>query len=887
MTFKTQCSMSLLAAAGLAVSAYAQPAVVTLSGATLLENFLKAPAATNDYLDCDGDGFAGSLVPSSIDNLTPTTTSTAWTNNLAVPSGNDHWVVTYRVSGSVAGYQELIDFGPKAAGSCSNPSMWPGNWVTGAVGLVNPPNVVFGNTGAGPVTNANASKQYYNGTLVYDTTANPQFFGALYTPSNVAGLPMAANLVTLAAVAGAPANGGFRVDIAPVDVPSIWAVQASSGPNGFGRLPTQPGYGVNPRTSVGVNGTGGGFQYTLANLGTSRNLNVTSPDCDTIFDSPLAWAPIAMLTSFGTGVRQMDQTEVNHFYATGRMINGENLIAVTREIGSGTRNGFNNTAGIDPAWGVGDNVGGTAPQNGSTGNGNVVGSLYEPCNKIGSGDVETTIRNTRLGMGYSGAERFTVANSARYDLVAIRCSLAGGTQYARPTLANICENNPSLNPSLYSIGGPAILATVGDPRNQAVLGGTIGNSNPPMANIEAAKFVNNITRSIENFISVPGTPQTFGMPGEWAATLLVLNPARQYVNSLTNPTQLTPNPNYNASLYAALPPFSVLDDAQFQSFGTGSANLAGQSPARRTGAGITYSDGVANGANYINQGGAVVGYNTTLATRNRIAGDFNGDGLRNLNDATDMLRAFRQRTGGPVWVAPAFTGPNPGSGTAGSDAVIEILGDFNCDGNFDAKDVRYWADGLAIDPVTGKLDRKKGFEAIDNAWFSLTGSNNFFGTTKASGGAYVAGESRFDVIGSGGIARGWAPVGADGVINSQDVNYVRDQFIGNPFVTDGNATWTDLAEAVGFDLSADMTGDLIVNHADLDAINAALGLGACYANCDGSTTPPVLNVNDFTCFLNKFAAADPYANCDGSTTPPVLNVNDFTCFLNQFAIGCP
>ena len=62
---------------------------------------------------------------------------------------------------------------------------------------------------------------------------------------------------------------------------------------------------------------------------------------------------------------------------------------------------------------------------------------------------------------------------------------------------------------------------------------------------------------------------------------------------------------------------------------------------------------------------------------------------------------------------------------------------------------------------------------------------------------------------------------------------------------------------------------------------------ACYANCDGSTTAPVLNVLDFTCFLNRFAAADTYANCDGSTTAPVLNVLDFTCFLNQFAAGCP
>ncbi|MBL9031431.1 MAG: hypothetical protein JNM80_06955 [Phycisphaerae bacterium] len=60
----------------------------------------------------------------------------------------------------------------------------------------------------------------------------------------------------------------------------------------------------------------------------------------------------------------------------------------------------------------------------------------------------------------------------------------------------------------------------------------------------------------------------------------------------------------------------------------------------------------------------------------------------------------------------------------------------------------------------------------------------------------------------------------------------------------------------------------------------------CYANCDQSMIPPVLNVNDFTCFLNKFAAGDPYANCDQSTIPPVLNVNDFTCFLNKFAAGC-
>jgi hypothetical protein len=61
----------------------------------------------------------------------------------------------------------------------------------------------------------------------------------------------------------------------------------------------------------------------------------------------------------------------------------------------------------------------------------------------------------------------------------------------------------------------------------------------------------------------------------------------------------------------------------------------------------------------------------------------------------------------------------------------------------------------------------------------------------------------------------------------------------------------------------------------------------CYPNCDQSTTAPVLNVQDFTCFLQQYAAGETYANCDSSTTPPVLNVQDFTCFLQRYAAGCP
>jgi hypothetical protein len=58
----------------------------------------------------------------------------------------------------------------------------------------------------------------------------------------------------------------------------------------------------------------------------------------------------------------------------------------------------------------------------------------------------------------------------------------------------------------------------------------------------------------------------------------------------------------------------------------------------------------------------------------------------------------------------------------------------------------------------------------------------------------------------------------------------------------------------------------------------------CYANCDNSEVAPILNVEDFICFIQRFANSDPYTDCDGSGS---LNVEDVICFVGQFAQGCP
>jgi len=60
-----------------------------------------------------------------------------------------------------------------------------------------------------------------------------------------------------------------------------------------------------------------------------------------------------------------------------------------------------------------------------------------------------------------------------------------------------------------------------------------------------------------------------------------------------------------------------------------------------------------------------------------------------------------------------------------------------------------------------------------------------------------------------------------------------------------------------------------------------VGCPNCYADCDLSGK---LNVNDFICFINKYAVRAPEANC---TVDNTIDVADFMCFMTEFGRGCP
>lgn len=121
-----------------------------------------------------------------------------------------------------------------------------------------------------------------------------------------------------------------------------------------------------------------------------------------------------------------------------------------------------------------------------------------------------------------------------------------------------------------------------------------------------------------------------------------------------------------------------------------------------------------------------------------------------------------------------------------------------------------------------------------------------------------------------------ATIKVAGFLSNGGYDFLSNQVIGGIPNTPGRAYAVNVGEPRVVDFNA-LAGDQFVT----------LTPGpTCYANCDGSTATPFLNVNDFICFLNRFGTGDPYANCDGSTTVPLLNVNDFVCFLNRFGVGC-
>ncbi len=94
-----------------------------------------------------------------------------------------------------------------------------------------------------------------------------------------------------------------------------------------------------------------------------------------------------------------------------------------------------------------------------------------------------------------------------------------------------------------------------------------------------------------------------------------------------------------------------------------------------------------------------------------------------------------------------------------------------------------------------------------------------------------------------------------------------------------NGTGTDLASVLVYDPVADSWS---TNYPPMPS-----GRHACGGACVNGIFYVVGGYRAGTALSDTLALGLPcYANCDGSTTSPVLNVLDFACFINKFAAGC-
>ncbi|MCA9278038.1 MAG: hypothetical protein H6815_04530 [Phycisphaeraceae bacterium] len=101
---------------------------------------------------------------------------------------------------------------------------------------------------------------------------------------------------------------------------------------------------------------------------------------------------------------------------------------------------------------------------------------------------------------------------------------------------------------------------------------------------------------------------------------------------------------------------------------------------------------------------------------------------------------------------------------------------------------------------------------------------------------------------------------------------------GNPMAT---AQAVPKIECLDMYMTSGVGAGSAVTGGYFDDLSITVDGGGCYADCDGSGA---LNIFDYICFGNEYAAGNAYADCDGSGS---LNIFDYICFGNEYAAGCP
>ena len=176
---------------------------------------------------------------------------------------------------------------------------------------------------------------------------------------------------------------------------------------------------------------------------------------------------------------------------------------------------------------------------------------------------------------------------------------------------------------------------------------------------------------------------------------------------------------------------------------------------------------------------------------------------------------------------------------------------------------------------------------------------NLVGNT--ADGSYIIGSAAADrrvVVVENSILWGNTANGTLAPITASNAPVFRRNLVQSPYVVPNGSAFNTVADPLFVSAG---TGDyhLLPGSPAIDAGDTHLYSGSltdydnlprgvevpAVVNTGNSAFGPVIDIGAFEAQVQVANAC--YANCDGSTIAPILNVSDFICFQQKFAAGCP
>jgi hypothetical protein len=403
--------------------------------------------------------------------------------------------------------------------------------------------------------------------------------------------------------------------------------------------------------------------------------------------------PFTIATNPGTGISKLTQDELSMLQVRGRLPNGANFNYSTRDIGSGTRNQGGNNLGIDPTWAGGErdrvlyrnvtSVSGTSDtglpytivpgdeQNPflpmfSTTSGTVSPNEHRPSaigtfadKTSGGGAIRPIVLQNRMALGIlsagdTGSRGRTGNNPIRVLSIQFEFQpgeqglLSGGVNpgFVQPTASNVSSGSYRL----YSIGQAVTVAgsaATGANRTGGVLG-LVANDT-----VSSKPVMNDV-------IDYAGSP---GVVRNWLNNLtngIIIDPATGFspfdtlvVSGFIPPSIMQATKQFDGDVQTA----TGISTAPGSDYARTVAN--GSNPINTTGLNFlpaaTWNGGSISSQYYrafdVNAAGEALGpgdapsaavqaVNVQLTTRTFLAGDLNGDGVRDLSDAAAWGAAY-------------------------------------------------------------------------------------------------------------------------------------------------------------------------------------------------------------------------------------------------------